>query len=279
MRHIVSRSFKLPTSASEMEAATWFSLWRRKIWPYVELEAGDCLYWYETRTKHIVWKTYVTDVYRSMYDSLPTIIAKLSLTEGEQKQSYLSRVPDAGHCLAWWVADCTSVQLPKPHGVQMPYEGWLRGDSPSAVHWLGAPSELESEVARVEASDDAWAALAELSLATEDSPPARASVVVDRILRKDTAIVNAVKKAAGYRCQFPGCTAHIRQRGGGSYVEVAHVEPVARGGKSVLGNLVVLCPNHHKELDLGDLCISIQETSRLCGTLNGVQFEMRLPWS
>jgi predicted restriction endonuclease len=57
---------------------------------------------------------------------------------------------------------------------------------------------------------------------------------------------------------------------------VAHIAPVRAGGRSVLGNLLVLCPNHHKEFDLGDLEIAAQTPARLAGRLNGVAFAMTL---
>lgn len=51
--------------------------------------------------------------------------------------------------------------------------------------------------------------------------------------------------------------------------------PVAKGGQSVLGNLVVLCPNHHKEFDL--LEIVEQSAAKLIGTLYGSGFKIAFP--
>ena len=42
-------------------------------------------------------------------------------------------------------------------------------------------------------------------------------------------------------CQYPGCTA-MRE------LEAHHVLPVARGGRTELANLILLCPRHHKLL-------------------------------
>lgn len=98
----------------------------------------------------------------------------------------------------------------------------------------------------------------------------------EKLIRGDHAIVRAIKERAEYRCQFPGCVALIKMKNGLSYVEVAHVEPVCEGGKSILGNLVVLCPNHHKEFDLGIRIIESQTAGCLTGTLNGRHFSITL---
>jgi 5-methylcytosine-specific restriction endonuclease McrA len=54
----------------------------------------------------------------------------------------------------------------------------------------------------------------------------------------------AQQRALHYRtahCQYPGCTA-MRE------LEAHHVLPAARGGKTELDNLILLCPRHHKLL-------------------------------
>ena len=68
--------------------------------------------------------------------------------------------------------------------------------------------------------------------------------------------------AVNFKCQFPNCEAFIPTKSGRNYVEVAHIEPVHKGGKSILINLVVLCPNHHKEFDFGNLNI-IEQSEKL----------------
>ena len=39
-------------------------------------------------------------------------------------------------------------------------------------------------------------------------------------------------------------------------------------------NLVVLCPNHHKMFDYGDLRIEVNTRKRITGTLNDEPFEI-----
>ena len=83
-----------------------------------------------------------------------------------------------------------------------------------------------------------------------------------------------MKEASQFRCQFPGCNAQIRTKQGGLYVEVAHIQSVATRGRSTLGGLLVLCPNHHKEFDHGALAVERQTPDSLSGTLNGRWFEI-----
>lgn len=118
--------------------------------------------------------------------------------------------------------------------------------------------------------------LKELDLVMEGVRPKRIQHVVSNTIRNDTRIIHILKEIAGYKCQFPNCSSRIRKRDGTYYVEVAHVKPISEAGKSVLGNLVVLCPNHHKEFDLGELTITCQSLERLIGTLNGIAFSIEL---
>ena len=104
--------------------------------------------------------------------------------------------------------------------------------------------------------------------------PEKRRMEIEHTIRNDRPMVKFLKECVGYKCQFPGCEAKIPTKDGSNYVEVAHIDPVKAGGQSVIGNLVVLCPNHHKEFDLGNLHIHEQSPCRLTGTLNGVNFEI-----
>jgi putative restriction endonuclease len=106
--------------------------------------------------------------------------------------------------------------------------------------------------------------------------PERIEKLVSATIRKDTKIINALKKATDFKCQFPTCGQQIIKKNGGLYIDFAHIKPVSQNGQSILGNLIVLFPNHHKELDFGDLMIDEQTSGKLAGKLNGNYFEINL---
>ncbi len=106
--------------------------------------------------------------------------------------------------------------------------------------------------------------------------PEKIEAVINKTIRKDTKIIQALKQACEFRCQFPNCGIRIPKKDGGFYIEVAHIKPVRSGGPSVLGNLLVLCPNHHKEFDFGCVEVIEQTDELLHGKLNGKEFKIAL---
>ncbi|MDQ1162767.1 putative restriction endonuclease [Chryseobacterium sp. SORGH_AS 447] len=86
-----------------------------------------------------------------------------------------------------------------------------------------------------------------------------------------------LKEYVDYKCQFPGCNSQIPDKKRGvNYVEVAHIKAVSEGGKSTIGNLIVLCPNHHKEFDLGERNIFEINSDQISGKLNNKNFQINL---
>lgn len=117
--------------------------------------------------------------------------------------------------------------------------------------------------------------LRELERRLKDRSDVFVAKQVSSLIRNDRPLIRALKEKYRFRCQFPGCNVAIPMRNGSSYCEVAHLTPVAAGGNSVRINLVVLCPNHHKMFDYGD--VVIEKSTRTCieGTLNGTRFVIR----
>lgn len=272
----------LPESANDLADRFWFNLWRLKLWPYRELIVGDTLYWYESPTKNIVWKSRVTDVERFFYDSKKAVKERLKARFGDfdTTQPYFAEAPEQGYCLAWKVAPLQRMSLPKPEGLRFPGQGWCRVDDDIASMWLNQPG-VADDVALddIVPSGTLLERLNQLNVMMAEVTPERVRSVVERTVRRDTQLVKALKELCEFRCQFPGCGVRIPKRDGGFYIEVAHIQPVSRGGQSVIGNLLVLCPNHHKEFDFGDVEIVEQTVERIKGTLNGKWFEIRFPGS
>ncbi|WP_294241189.1 MULTISPECIES: hypothetical protein [Chryseobacterium] len=107
--------------------------------------------------------------------------------------------------------------------------------------------------------------------------PERRIQTINKLIRKDSKIVKLLKEYVDYKCQFPDCHSVIPDKKRKvNYVEVAHIKAVAEGGKSIIGNLVVLCPNHHKEFDLGERNIFNVINNQISGILNDKNLQINL---
>ena len=279
--YITSRGFRLPETANGLEKRVWFNLWRTKQWPYEELMRGDLLYWCESPTKKVVWKSRISELDRFAYTNKGEVSERIRSRLGsiDESETYFQKHPDRGYCVAMKVIAIKRLARPKPDHIRMPQLGWLRIDRGTATDWLAeafVPREITLE--DFEAPTKSlleW--LRRLNEKMGEVSPERRRSVINHTIRHDSPMIRALKRACQYTCQFPGCGVRIPTRDGGYYIEVAHIEPVHAGGKSVLGNLVVLCPNHHKELDHGDRIIEEQTLELVRGTLNGREFEIVFP--
>lgn len=278
MSFITSRK-NLPNENGEMVGILWFNMWKYQLFPYKELKKGDLLYFYESQTKSIVWKTKVIDAYRFPYNKKDAVKNRLKKKFGEfdDKQSYFVTRPSKGFCLAYKVKPIKKLELPKPKGIKFPRQGWLRVNKKIALQWLTIKIDDNSTLDVIVPNRTPIDILNQLNKKMAEYSPAQIKRIVSQIIRGDTELIKALKELCKFRCQFPGCNARIQKKEGGYYIEVAHIEPVSQGGKSVLGNLIVLCPNHHKEFDYGDLEIIEQTTNYLRGKLNGKEFEISFP--
>jgi hypothetical protein len=280
MDYITSRGFVLPESAEEFADRFWFNLWRIRLWPYREVVVGDLLYWYESPSKSIVWKSRVTELERFHYDNKDAVRERLVSRFGDfdTTQPYFVEAPEQGYCLAWRAKPLQRVSLSKPENLQFPQQGWLRIDEKVAIEWLFQSTSSENvTLDKLVPKGTLIERLHKLNDAMAEVSPERIRSIVSQTVRRDTQLVKALKELCDFRCQFPGCGVKIPKRGGGFYIEVAHIQPLSKGGSSVLGNLLVLCPNHHKEFDYGDLKIFEQKVEHIRGKLNDKEFEIRLP--
>jgi len=85
-------------------------------------------------------------------------------------------------------------------------------------------------------------------------PPERRSLgyIPQRFVR-DTKNVKTMKKMYEYRCCL--CGTILRRPHKKPYVEGCHIQSLEDGGFDTPDNVLILCPNHHKELDHGALSI------------------------
>jgi hypothetical protein len=276
MEYITSRGFTLPTDKNEMESADWYNMWSKQYFPYKEMLIGDILYWFDTTKQKLVWKSQITEVERSPYSDKKIVFARFSNSLGSKYQE--SR-PDSGYFVSYKVRVIEKLNIEKPAGFKFPQLGWLRIDNSISLNWFGVNIQEESNILDdniIDANLPISSILKALNIKMQNVAPERIQALVRSTIRNDTAIVKILKEAANHKCQFPGCKALIVKEKGGHYVEVAHIKAVAKGGKSVLGNLIVLCPNHHKEFDVGARKITYQSPVKIKGLLNNKEFEIDL---
>lgn len=279
--YITSRGFLLPKSLTEFGDRCWFNLWKNQQWPYRELEIGDILYWYEKPSKSIAFKASIVDVHKFTYASKNEAQAQLESRFGnlDASEPYYVKAPSKGYGLAYKVIPLFQTEAPKPSNIKIPQLGWLHADEKIRREWLAKADALEDDMTldEVAPKGQLLERLHQLNSSMVNRPPRLISSVVERTIRRDTELIRTLKEVCEFRCQYPGCNLQISKKDGGFYIEVAHVRPFKKGGPSVLGNLLVLCPNHHKEFDFGDLLIYEQTPDLIRGLLNGKKFLIRLP--
>lgn len=278
MEYITSRGFELPTDQAEMENFDWFNMWSNRNFPYYEVLVGDTLYWFDTTAQKLVWKTEVVKVDRFPYSDKQQIFDRYPNSLGLK---YYDSRPDSGYFVGYKVKVIEKIDREKPTGFRFPQLGWLRVDNEIASTWFNRQPTEDTNTLDDNVSDDKKSIaelLADLNEKMKNVSPERVEKLVSATIRNDTKIISALKMATDFKCQFPTCGQRITKKNGGFYIEVAHIKPVSQNGQSVLGNLIVLCPNHHKEFDFGDLKINEQTNSKLAGQLNGNNFEIELTY-
>ena len=70
---------------------------------------------------------------------------------------------------------------------------------------------------------------------------------------RDNYTIALLKKLRGFKCQICGTT--IQKKDGSFYIEAAHIISKRERGQETPSNILILCPNHHKEFDYGQLDI------------------------
>jgi hypothetical protein len=138
MEFIASRGYELPRSFKEMEQGAWINMWTRKLWPYLELNKNDTLYWYETISGCILWKTVVVEVEKLSYNNKDEVLRNLKDKFGplDENHPYFLNAPNSGYCLAYMVKPLKILSLPKPDGIKFPRMGWFHIDTYISRDWL-----------------------------------------------------------------------------------------------------------------------------------------------
>ena len=137
MEFITSRP-RLPGSFKAMEQELRANMWRKRFWPYEELNLADTVYWYETLSKCIVWKSQVVELEKFSYDTKQSAFRKIKDQFGpfNERLIYFENAPISGYCLAFRVEILEKLSLPRPEGLKFPHLGWLHIDERIYREWL-----------------------------------------------------------------------------------------------------------------------------------------------
>ena len=92
--------------------------------------------------------------------------------------------------------------------------------------------------------------------------------------KRDNYAIALIKLIRGHKCQI--CTKEIIKKDGKKYIEAAHIVPKSVKGNETFDNILLLCPNCHKEFDLGERKIIKHNKNEIFFTINGNQHKINL---
>jgi len=95
-----------------------------------------------------------------------------------------------------------------------------------------------------------------------------------QIRKRDNSIIAKLKIIRDFKCQI--CSSRIQKANGLYYIEAAHIIPKRDNGNETPKNILILCPNHHKEFDYGKLFIESHTKEKIEFILNDKNYIISL---
>lgn len=95
-----------------------------------------------------------------------------------------------------------------------------------------------------------------------------------KTFKRDNKTTTYLKILRNFKCQI--CGIKIQKKDGGFYIEAAHIMRKSEHGPETPENIIILCPNHHKEFDYGDRKIIEHSKTLVVFELNGKRHEINL---
>jgi len=99
-------------------------------------------------------------------------------------------------------------------------------------------------------------------------------IINSKSFKRDNRTIAQIKIVRDFKCQI--CSTSLKKKDGSLYVEAAHIEPKHRKGRETPDNIILLCPNHHKEFDFGDREILEHTKEKIHLVLNGQEYTISL---
>ncbi len=98
--------------------------------------------------------------------------------------------------------------------------------------------------------------------------------VNQKTYKRDNKTIAQLKIIRDFKCQI--CGTKIIKKNGEFYIEAAHIKPKHKKGRETPDNILILCPNHHKEFDYGNRIIIQHTKEQIEFKLNGIQHKIDL---
>jgi len=99
-------------------------------------------------------------------------------------------------------------------------------------------------------------------------------IVQQKTYKRDNKTIAQLKLYRDFKCQI--CNTQIIKKNGGFYIEAAHIKPKHKEGSEIPENILILCPNHHKEFDYGKLEIKNHSKEKIEFKLNDKNYNIDL---
>ncbi len=99
-------------------------------------------------------------------------------------------------------------------------------------------------------------------------------IINSKSYKRDNKTIAQIKYIRGFKCQI--CNTSIIKKDGSRYVEAAHITPKYKTGQETPDNIILLCPNHHKEFDLGNRQDINRTKEYVEFVLNGKKYKISL---
>ncbi len=98
--------------------------------------------------------------------------------------------------------------------------------------------------------------------------------IKQKLYKRDNKTIAQLKIIRKFKCQI--CGYKLQKKNGGFYIEAAHIIPKSKKGNELPENILILCPNHHKEFDLGQRDIIKHDKNIIEFILNGKSYKIEL---
>ena len=96
----------------------------------------------------------------------------------------------------------------------------------------------------------------------------------NKTYKRDNKTIAQLKLLRDFKCQI--CETQIKKRNGEFYIEAAHIKPKHKKGCETPDNILILCPNHHKEFDYGYMLVKHHSKDYIEFDLNGIKYKIDL---